>query len=138
MALLAEDLAEAKPHLLDAAIARWVGFRPFLPKASELIAIMEAIAAESTPPDMAALDAHCDYLNGLHFTKETRTEWFVNSRTREDGATERFCDRRPIREGSSWKPAPGEVEAIQAKIAKLVASGMTQAEFNRLVDERRT
>lgn len=43
VALLAEDMADADPHLLELAIDRWVGIKPFLPKASELRALVGEI-----------------------------------------------------------------------------------------------
>lgn len=43
VALLAEDVADADPHLLELAIDRWVAIKPFLPKASELRALMAEI-----------------------------------------------------------------------------------------------
>jgi hypothetical protein len=33
-----------------------------------------------------------------------------------------------------WAPEPGEVEHIQAEVARYVKSGMTQKEFNAMVD----
>ena len=34
-----------------------------------------------------------------------------------------------------WVPEPGEIERLQARIANLRERGMTQEQFNRLVDE---
>jgi hypothetical protein len=33
-----------------------------------------------------------------------------------------------------WKPAPGEIEHIQSEVARYVKRGMTQKEFNTMVD----
>ena len=40
-ALLADDLADVDPAKLRVAIDRWVSFKPFPPKASELLAIID-------------------------------------------------------------------------------------------------
>lgn len=62
LALLARDLAEMPPALLDGAIARWAQSRPFLPKACELIAIARDLlpAPERDPPGRAISDRYND------------------------------------------------------------------------------
>ncbi len=40
IALLADDMADADPGALDRAIRRWVNAKPYLPKASELRALI--------------------------------------------------------------------------------------------------
>jgi hypothetical protein len=52
LALLAEDLADLPPDLLDAAIRRHVAASPFMPRAAELIALAREIerAGRAAPP----------------------------------------------------------------------------------------
>ena len=64
--LLAEDLADVPVSLLETAARRWAARSPYMPKACELRALVEEIAAASIPGTDAALadlQAHCDRLN---------------------------------------------------------------------------
>lgn len=80
------------------------------------------------------LQAYADELNARTFTRALGCSWLVASRRREDGTEERYLDRRG-NEPAPWTPAEGEVEAIRERAAGFLRSGMSQAEFNRLVDE---
>lgn len=146
-ALLASDVSDLNPLHLRAAIARWVSFKPFPPKASELRAIVEAIRDEQSDP--SNLQEWCDERNA--WARRMGLDWWYRVTQREVTAghlrnevekleghraieARAYAERRPIRE---WKPRPGEIEAINTKIAKLVARGMSQHEFNMLVDQGR-
>lgn len=143
--LLANDLADVDPAKLCIAIDRWVSFNPFPPKASELLAIIESIGDGLTTD----LQHWCDERNA--WAKRLGVDWWyrVTKRQLEDGSHRReveklegfraiearaWAERRPIK---AWEPKPGEVEAIHANVRKCIERGMTQAEFNRLVDSGR-
>lgn len=139
IALLAEDMAEARPDILEEAISRWVGFKPYLPKASELIAIMTAILEKrQAAPQREDLQDQVARLNALPFAAMLNRRYFLNYRM-EDGEKSWFIDHREDRDYHDkpvWKPASGEMEEIHSKVAKYVAQGWTQHEFNQHV--RRT
>jgi hypothetical protein len=64
--LLTEDLADVPVSLLDEAARRWALSKPFLPKASELVALAKEVADERTAGTGAAglnLQAFCDRMN---------------------------------------------------------------------------
>lgn len=57
LALLTADVADIPPHILDEAISRHVAQSPYMPKASELIALAKEVVAPPSngkPVDMAA------------------------------------------------------------------------------------
>lgn len=74
LALLAKDLADAKPDLLAVAIDRWVRIKPFLPKVSELLAIMESVRAERTTQRPPSEDGAVEYLNRTKTREDV--EWY--------------------------------------------------------------
>lgn len=139
MALLSQDVADARPDVLQEAIELWVRRKDFLPRANELIAMMETIIERrSAAPQREDLAARVEYLNELPLSEAQGWRWFLNCRV-ENGQKRWFIDRAEDRETFGkpvWKPEPGEIEAIHAKVAKYVAEGWTQDEFNKHV--RRT
>lgn len=138
LALLAEDVAEVPADLLERAIAEHVASSPWMPKAADLIRIAQDIERETRAklPERTGRSYAHD-LVALYNGQRTRddVEWYVD----HTGAVK--CG--DIHDGTmrihqaGWKPEPGEIEEINARIAKLVAQGMTQDEFNRLVDRGR-
>lgn len=128
LGLLAEDLAHIDPELLERAIDHHVVGSPYMPKAADLIRLCQQLTMPST-----TLEAYADELNGMNFSKANGWQWFVNSRKREDGSTERFLDRHDSwKRDHEWKQAAREIEATQAVIADLIAQGIAQAEFDRM------
>lgn len=147
VALLASDIADLNPLKLRLAIARWVSFKPYLPKASDLRAITEAIIDSERDP--ANLQHWCDDRN-VWAARMGMDWWYrITHRALEDGSKRaeveklegtRAIEARAWAEGrphQQWRPEPGEIEAINAKVSECVQRGMTQAEFSRLVDQGR-
>jgi hypothetical protein len=66
LALLARDVADIPPRFLDFAIRRWVGSSPFMPKASDLIALAQSAI---TPPKADGMS-----LAQRYNMKNTRTD----------------------------------------------------------------
>lgn len=66
--LLAEDVADVPPPLLDAAAKRWARESKFMPRASELLELSRAIQADGMRGTDAAgqmLQDHCARLNAM-------------------------------------------------------------------------
>lgn len=64
--LLAEDVSDIPPHLLETAAKRWVREQRFMPKASELIALARGELSgevKGTDAGLRQLQSHCDDLN---------------------------------------------------------------------------
>ena len=146
VALLANDLADIPADRLRAAIARWVSFRPFLPKASELRSIAENL--DGQPLDAEALADWCDERNA--WARRIGADWWyrVVRVPMEDGTL-----RREVQKLDGWKatearakaegrpfvpfaPSEGEAARVNANIAKFIAGNphVTQAEFNSAID----
>lgn len=69
LALLAEDVADVPPPLLDAAARRWAQESKFMPRAAELRDMARLIQRDRTAGSDAAgqrLQAHCDELNAMN------------------------------------------------------------------------
>lgn len=139
MALLSRDLAEARADLLDEAIRMWVSRKDFLPRANELIAMMQSILdRRAAVPQREDMADQVERLNEMSLSKAQGWRWFLNYRM-DDGQKRWFIDRADDREmhgRKAWEPEPGEMEAIHAKVAEYIADGWTQEEFNKHV--RRT
>lgn len=138
LALLTDDLADVPADLLERAIQRQVLVSPYMPKAADLIRAAKEIDSEQRakmPPrtgrtyghDLAAL------YNGQ--SANDNVEWYVDS-TGHVRLGDISTGSLKIYE-TGWQPKPGEIEEINAKVAEYAATGMTQAEFNKLVDQRR-
>lgn len=144
--LLAEDLADTNPTKLRQAISRWAAAKPFLPKASELRAIIEDIDARQLGTE--SLQEWCD--DGNEFARRIGADWWYRVSRRDVEGRQTFyveklegiraveerarAEGKPIR---PWKPTPEEIAKIHAFTAKCAAEGMTQTEFNRMVDRGR-
>lgn len=138
LSLLAADVAEIPADLLERAIDRHVTSSPYMPKAADLFRIAQDIdrVARAKLPERTGRSYAHDLAN-LYNANKTRDDchWYVD----HIGAlklSELNDNGTPIYT-QPWTPQPGEIEAINAKIANLVAQGMTQDEFNKLVDQGR-
>lgn len=148
IALLAEDMAEANPDLLARAIERWVHVKPYLPKASELHAIIEDLQAAQAPGAFCDLERMVE--DGNREARAKGMDWFFRIAVRHmpDGSRQRYVERlegwraeearRTDGGGHAayWKPEPGEVEDINSRVSRFVSEGWSQQEFNEHV--RRT
>lgn len=80
--MLAEDLHQARPDLLEDAIRQWVSAKPFLPKASDLIALMTEILDRRSlagKPKHSSLQAKCDAMNeSLMARGRDDIEWIID------------------------------------------------------------
>jgi hypothetical protein len=80
LALLAVDCADLPPHILEAAGKKWASTSPWLPKASDLIALCQSMVAPPAmeKPRQGETYAHvlCDKYNQM--VKRAGCEWFVN------------------------------------------------------------
>lgn len=75
--LLAEDVHDVPPHLLEDAAKRWVRDSRFMPKASELVQLARdgmRVEVAGTDSGLAQLQAHCDRLNRI---SNGRMGWHV-------------------------------------------------------------
>lgn len=127
LGLLAEDLSHVDPNALAIAIDRHVAMSPYMPKAADLIKLAQA----ATMPHTSS-DEYAESLNGMGFTKTMGWHWFV--RTHPDGRRE--LDRRDAQDvqvSNPWKPQPGEAQATQEVVAKLIAQGTDQYLFDQMV-----
>ncbi|GGN49488.1 hypothetical protein GCM10011349_20150 [Novosphingobium indicum] len=148
IALLSEDMAEANPDLLARAIERWVHVKPYLPKASELHAIIEDMQAAQAPGAFCDLERMVE--DGNREARAKGMDWFFRIAVRHmpDGSRQRYVERlegwraeeaRRTDAGERsgyWKPEPGEVEDINIRVSRFVSEGWSQHEFNEHV--RRT
>lgn len=67
--LLAQDLSDVPPHLLQQAIGEWIQTKKWLPRASELIELAQEAQRgreRGTDHAIAHLQAHCDRLNAMN------------------------------------------------------------------------
>lgn len=139
--LLAADMADANPLKLRHAIARWVAAKPFLPKASELRAIIDDIRARESEMGAEGLEAWCEERNV--WAKSIGADWWYRVCTRTVDGIRQFyveklegwraieqrahAERKPIQ---WYKPTPEDAAAIHSYAAQCVAEGMTQEQFN--------
>lgn len=80
-----------------------------------------------------SLDDYAADLNRRPHMATSGEEWFVGTRRREDGTTERYLDRRERRSHVPyWHPSQEEIDATKFVVADYAASDMTQEEFNSL------
>lgn len=98
LALLTTDVADIPPDLLEQAIRRHVASSPYLPKASELIALAQEcqrgeMRHRGDGPD-PRLQKHCDMLNDMNWVRASGLPYFVNAKVKDDGSTEHFVDRK--------------------------------------------
>lgn len=80
------------------------------------------------------LQAYCDRLNKMNWTRQSGSFWFVNSRRLENGMREHYVERREtMARSQNFRPSPEELAATQAVCAELSARGVSQREFNAMV-----
>lgn len=147
--LLAQDCAELNPRKLRQAAIRWVKAKPFLPKASELHAIVEDMDSAEFQQQLTeeALQVACDERNA--WAKKIGQDWWYRVVTIDRGGepvltTEKLEGLRAIEERdrsegrrTEWyKPTPADLASINAFVAQCMANDMSQKEFAALV--RRT
>lgn len=136
LAMLADDLSDVPVDLLDRAIQRQVLVSPYMPKAADLIRAAKEIDSEQRaklPPRTGRSYAHD--LAALYNSQSANdnVEWYVDSTDHIRLGDISTGSLRIYQTG--WQPKPGEIEEINAKVAEYAATGMTQAEFNKLVDQ---
>jgi hypothetical protein len=93
--LLAQDVADVPPHLLQQAIGEWVRTKRFLPRASELIELAQLAQRgneRGTDSAVANLQAHCDKLNAMSWVRQSGKPYMISER-HVDGQLVRFVDR---------------------------------------------
>ncbi len=104
VALLAEDLSDAEPKRLEAAIDRWVGAKPFLPKASELREIMAEIAAPTGKKEYADV---VGIANARLQAEGSDLRWAWNN-PEDRGAGTHLTSIAEIPKGPYCQPEPAE------------------------------
>ncbi len=150
VSLLAGDWAGLNPLRLRHAAIRWAQNKPFMPKASELRAIVEHMESEDWKAEnsTASLQIWCDERNA--WAKSIGADWWYRVVTVDrDGTKIRQAEKlegwRALEERAKaesraapehYKGTDADIAAIHAYAARCVADGMTQAEFNTHV--RRT
>lgn len=149
VALLAQDCADLNPLKLRHAAMRWAQNRPFMPKASELRAIVNDMESEEWRAQNSAesLQLFCDEKNA--WAKRIGAEWWYRVVTIDRGeGTVRTVERlegwraqeerdKTERRRTEWyKPTPADLASIQQFIAQCAERDLSQQEFNALV--RRT
>lgn len=78
--LLAEDVADVPPPLLDEAAKRWAREQRFMPRASELREMARKVQSDRIQGTDAAgqqLQAHCDSLNSLRWVQAKGIRYVV-------------------------------------------------------------
>ena len=81
LALLACDVAELSPELLRSAIRQHVAQSPYMPKASELIALARAAGerrSKANPADVQRLHDYAAKMNDQKFVQAYGWEYFVS------------------------------------------------------------
>lgn len=81
LALLAEDLADMPPDLLDAAIRRHVAMSPFMPRAAELIRLAADIDRAARLAPLARTGASYAHDLAAHYNAQRARddiEWVVD------------------------------------------------------------
>lgn len=146
VALLAKDCADLNPDMLRVAATRWARAKPFLPKASELHAIIEDMASAQWRDEQSseALQHSCDERNA--WAKRIGVDWWWRvitidrggepARTTEKLEGWRAVEERDKSEGrrTEWyKPTDADLESINQFIAKCMDNDLSQKEFNQLV-----
>lgn len=78
LALLASDVADIPPHILEQAVDRWVRASRFMPKASELVDLARSILVEEGQVQPKSLQERVDEANvALRAQGKFHIEWFV-------------------------------------------------------------
>lgn len=149
VALLAQDCADLNPSMLRSAATRWARAKPFLPKASELHAIIEDMASAKWRDEQTgeSLRASCDERNA--WAKRIGLDWWWRVITIDRGgepvrATEKLEGLRAVEERNRaegrrtewYKPTPADLASIHDYIAKAADNDLSQQEFASMV--RRT
>lgn len=147
--LLAQDCAQLNPAKLRQAAERWARSKPFLPKASELHAIVEHLSSEEWQAENReeALQASCDERNA--WAKKLGMDWWYRVITIERGGEPtrtvekleggRADEERAKAEGrrTEWyKPTEADLASIHEFVDQCIANDLSQQEFAALV--RRT
>jgi hypothetical protein len=124
--LLAEDLAHVDPEMLERAINKHVAKSPYMPKASQLIALAQAEIAPRT-----SLQAYADVLTDERFSRENGWRWSVST----DGQNRKYLDRHDIGEQFvAYQPSELEMRITQEVCAELARDpDLTQAQFAHMV-----
>jgi hypothetical protein len=149
VALLAQDCVDLNPMKLRHAAMRWAKHKPFMPKASELRAIVEDMeSAQWREENRAeALQMFCDEKND--WAQRIGADWWYRVVTIDRGgeplrSVEKLEGWRAIeqrnraaRKRTEWyKPTPADLANTNAYVAKAIDNGLSQEEFNAMV--RRT
>lgn len=127
--MLCDDLAHIPPSALERAIDQHVLTSPFMPKAADLIKLAQN---DSRPASLLPTygQTYADALAESYNAKCAFEDvvWISN------GRDVRIAHKAtsPYRPG--WKPEPGEIDMINDRIAGYILQGMTQEQFNALVD----
>jgi hypothetical protein len=80
LVLLAEDVADIPPPLLDEAARRWAREQRFMPRASELREMARKVQSDRLQGTDAAgqqLQSHCDSLNSLRWVQNKGIRYVV-------------------------------------------------------------
>lgn len=130
LSMLSDDLAHIPPEALERAIDRHVLASPYMPKAADLIKLAQN---DARPAGILPRygQTYADALAEAYNAKSTRDDvtWIVTAAGQLKLVDKPTSPWRP-----EWKPEPGEVAEIEAKVARYVRQGMTQDQFNALVD----
>lgn len=146
VALLTHDCADLNPLKLRHAAMRWAQHKPFMPKASELRAIVEDMESAEWKEQNRdeALQMFCDEKND--WARRLGADWWWRVVTIDRGgekirSTEKLegwraieeRDRSERRRTEWYKPTPADLASIHAFVDDCMAKDLSQREFAALV-----